>query len=109
MAGAAHGGQAVTGLPGLAFPLRDEDRLENLRRVGAAEQVLRKLGFTQVRVRHHGAIARLEIEPGRFPAFMKKDVREHAVRALKKLGWKYVALDLDGYRTGSLNEVLKKR
>ena len=88
------------------FPYGTTIGLENLRRVGAAEDVLRKLGFTQVRVRHHGAIARLEIEPGRFPALMKKDVRAKAVRALKKLGWKYVALDLDGYRTGSLNEVL---
>lgn len=91
------------------FPYGTKIGLENLRRVGAAEEALRKLGFAQVRVRHHGAIARVEIEPGRFPAFMKKDARERAVRALKKLGWKYVALDLDGYRTGSLNEVLKKR
>lgn len=90
------------------FPYGTKIGLEGLRRVGGAEDVLRKLGFTQVRVRHHGAIARLEIEPVRFPAFMKKGVREQAVRALKKLGWKYVALDLDGYRTGSLNEVLKK-
>jgi len=91
------------------FPYGTTIGLENLRRVGAAEEALRKLGFTQIRVRHHGAIARLEIEPGRFPPFMKKDIRERAVRALKRLGWKYVALDLDGYRTGSLNEVLKKR
>jgi uncharacterized protein len=91
------------------FPYGTKIEMESLRRVGAAEEVLRKLGFTQVRVRHHGAIARVEIEPDRFPAFMKKDVREQAVRALKKLGWKYVALDLDGYRSGSLNEVLRKR
>lgn len=80
-----------------------------LRRLEAAEDVLRKMGFRQVRVRHHGSIARIEIEPVCFSAVMKRQVRERIVQALKKLGWDYVALDLAGYRTGSLNEVLKKR
>jgi uncharacterized protein len=90
------------------FPYGTRIELETLRRVGAAEEVLQELGFRQLRVRHHGPIARIEVEPGRFGALMKKEVRERIVRALKKLGWSYVALDLEGYRTGSLNETLKK-
>jgi uncharacterized protein len=90
------------------FPYGTRIERKGLRRVEAAEEVLHKLGFHQLRVRHHGPIARIEIEPGRFPALMKKGVRERIVRALKKLGWSYVALDLAGYRTGSLNETLKK-
>jgi len=90
------------------FPYGTAIERDDLRKVGAAEEALRDLGFAQVRIRHHGPIARVEVEPARFAALMKKDVRERVVRELKKLGWKYVALDLDGYRTGSLNEVLKK-
>jgi uncharacterized protein len=90
------------------FPYGTAIDRDDLRKVGAAEEALRDLGFAQVRIRHHGPIARVEVEPARFAALMKKDVRERVVRELKKLGWKYVALDLDGYRTGSLNEVLKK-
>jgi uncharacterized protein len=91
------------------FPYGTPIERQGLRRVGAAEEVLRKLGFEQVRVRHHGPIARVEVEPELIPKLMRKDVRARLVRALKDLGWSYVALDLDGYRTGSLNEVLQRR
>ncbi len=91
------------------FPYGTPIDRQGLRRVGAAEEVLRELGFGQVRVRAHGPIARVEVEPGLIPKLAGKGVRTRLVRALKDLGWNYVALDLDGYRTGSLNEVLRKR
>lgn len=91
------------------FPYHTPIDAENLRRVGAAEDVLRRLGFGQLRVRHHGAIARIEVEPSGFPRLMKPEVLRRATRALHKLGYAYVTLDLDGYRTGSLNETLSPR
>ncbi len=89
------------------FPYGTKIDKESLKRVGQAEDLLRKLGFGQVRVRHHGDVARLEVEPGEIARLMKPSVREKVSRGLKKLGYTYVALDLDGYRTGSLNETLK--
>ncbi len=88
------------------FPYGTRIEEENLKKVADAERVLRSLGLTQVRVRHHGAVARIEVEPDRIPALAKKAARERLVRAFKALGYKYVALDLEGYRTGSLNETL---
>ncbi len=83
-------------------------RLETLRKVEGAEKLLRERGFIQVRVRHHGSVARIEIESKRFPDLLKKETRESLSREIKKLGYSYVALDIDGYRTGSLNEPFKK-
>lgn len=91
------------------FPYGTKIDKGSLERVGKAEDLLRKLGFGQVRVRHHGAVARLEVEPAQIARLMKPSVREKVSRGLKKLGYAYVALDLDGYRTGSLNETLKPR
>jgi len=91
------------------FPYGTKIDKGSLERVGKAEDLLRKLGFGQVRVRHHGAVARLEVEPAMIPRLLKADVRGEISRGLKKLGYAYVALDLDGYRTGSLNEILKPR
>lgn len=91
------------------FPYGTKIDKESLGRVGRAEDFLRQLGFVQVRVRHHGAVARLEVEPGEMARLMKPGVRAEISRGLKKLGYAYVALDLDGYRTGSLNETLKPR
>ena len=91
------------------FPYGTKIDKGSLERVGKAEDLLRKLGFGQVRVRHHGAVARLEVEPAMIPRLAQADVRGKISRGLKKLGYAYVALDLDGYRTGSLNETLKSR
>ena len=88
------------------FPYGTKIDKGSLERVGKAEDLLRKLGFGQVRVRHHGAVARLEVEPAQIARLIKPGVREKVSRGLKKLGYAYVALDLDGYRTGSLNETL---
>jgi pyridinium-3,5-biscarboxylic acid mononucleotide sulfurtransferase len=77
--------------------------------VGKAEDVLRDLGFSQVRVRHHGEIARIEVKTEELRKAMTLKVRAQVVRRLKKLGYTYVTLDLEGYRTGSLNEPLRRK
>ena len=76
--------------------------------VDQAEQLLLDLGFHQVRVRIHGSIARIEILPAEFERILQEDNREKIYTTLKELGFSYVTLDLLGYRTGSMNETLKK-
>ena len=88
------------------FPYYMRIDMESLKRVSQAEDFLRALGFSQIRVRHHGQIARIEIEPKEFPEIMEKGVREKIVKTLKKLGYTYITVDLAGYRTGSMNEPL---
>jgi uncharacterized protein len=80
---------------------------EALKRVAEAERLLRKLGFQQVRVRDHGTVARIEVPPGEKKALLDEEMSALLVIKLKTLGYKYVSLDLEGYRTGSLNEALK--
>ena len=91
------------------FPYGSRIEPRGLGQVGRAEDVLRRLGFGQLRVRHHGSIARIEVEAGDFPKVLKPAIRQRIVRDLKKLGYLYVTFDLEGYRTGSLNEALGKR
>ena len=76
--------------------------------VDRAEQLLLDLGFRQFRVRIHGDLARIEILPDDFDRIMTSAVREQITAALKGFGFSYVTLDLSGYRTGSMNEVLKR-
>lgn len=78
--------------------------VQMLSQVERAELVLRQLGLRQVRVRHHDQVARLEIELADFPTVLAH--REEIVREIKGLGYTYVALDLAGFRSGSMNEVL---
>lgn len=75
-----------------------------LSQVERAEAVLRELGIRQLRVRHHDQVARLEVEPGDIATVMEH--RGEITERLKRLGFVYVTLDLDGFRSGSLNEVL---
>jgi uncharacterized protein len=91
------------------FPYYTPVEAESLARVGKAEDFLSRLGLSQVRVRHHGETARIEIPPGDFKVLMAAKVRTAVARQLKKLGYTYVTLDLEGYRTGSLNEPLRKK
>jgi len=77
--------------------------------IQSAEDHLRVLGFQQVRVRHHGDTARIEIAREEFPKMLGDNVYGAIVSELKKLGYTYVCLDLEGYRTGSMNESLKFR
>lgn len=76
---------------------------ERLSAVDEAEQCLLDRGFRQVRVRFHGEIARIEVLPSDLARLVELDVREDVNQKLKALGFKYVTLDLDGYRTGSMN------
>ena len=80
--------------------------LEKLHEVDQAEHFLHNLGFRLVRVRHHGDIARIEAPSEDLPRLFENDVHTRIVTALKEIGFKYVALDMQGYRTGSLNETL---
>lgn len=72
-----------------------------------AEQVMKGLGFRQYRVRHHGNIARIEVTPEDIVRASTPEVRDIIVNEFKKLGYLYVTLDLSGYKTGSMNAVLK--
>ena len=64
------------------------------------------MGFKQVRVRLHGDIARIELEPSQFPLLLSEDTPERINREIKTLGFKYVTLDLGGYKTGSMNKTI---
>ena len=79
---------------------------QGLARIEEAEQYLFEQGFTQVRVRHHGEMARIEILPEEFPRMLQSEIRAKLTDRLKELGFQYVTLDLEGYRTGSMNEIL---
>jgi len=81
--------------------------IEKLSMIDRAETALKQLGFHQVRVRHHGDIARIEIGEDEMSRALDPEMAQRISAALKVLGFKYVALDLEGYRTGSLNESLK--
>jgi len=78
---------------------------EKLTQIERAEDFLRDLNFSCVRVRHHGPVARLEFDPKDFERLRDDETRKEIVRALKAFGFHYVALDLEGFRSGSLNEV----
>jgi uncharacterized protein len=82
---------------------------EKLRMVDKAEQLLLDMGFSQVRVRIHGDIARIELDPAAFSKILRPENRTRVHDALRRLGFAYVALDLLGYRTGSMNETLAPR
>jgi uncharacterized protein len=82
---------------------------EKLERVGTAEEYLHELGFVQLRVRVHGArgeLARIEVPGEDVPRIASSELRSQVVRRLRELGFTYVALDLQGFRSGAMNEVL---
>ena len=89
------------------FPYGQSITPEKLKMVDEAEQLLLDLGFYQVRVRHHDTLARIEIAEEQFSKIMEKAIREQIYDRLKEIGFTYVAIDLIGYRTGSMNETLK--
>ncbi len=82
---------------------------ERLARVDRAESFLRGLGFAQVRVRDHGASARIEVPDAEIPRLADPDLRARVVAELRRTGYTYVALDLEGYRTGTMNRTLGPR
>ena len=88
----------------IPFGTRIEKR--TLKAVGAAEDFIRGLGFSQVRVRHHGDIARVEVFPEELPSLLK--ARLKIAGKLKKLGYKYITADIEGFRSGSMNPAVKR-
>lgn len=85
------------------FPVNEKLTEDALRRVEQAEDVLRELGFRQLRVRVHGDLARIELGKGEVPRMLSGDTAAKAAARLRALGFRYVTLDLQGYRTGSMN------
>ena len=102
-------GLSVADKPSMAclssrFPYGQKITEKSLKRVGYAEDFLKKLGFRVVRVRDHGGIARIEIMPDDMVRFM--EIRDEVVSEFKKRGFSYITLDLAGFRSGSMDEVL---
>jgi len=90
------------------FPYGTPITGEGLRQVGGAEKALHELGFRQVRVRHHNEIARIEVGAEEIPRLLDPEVARQVVEALKATGYTYITVDLEGYRTGSLNVPLSR-
>lgn len=88
------------------FPYHCEITEEELRKVNEAEEFLMGLGFKQVRVRHYKELARIELYPEEITRLIEESIREKVVSHFKNIGYKYVTLDLQGFRSGSMNEVL---
>ena len=80
--------------------------IEKLKMVEDSEDFLFSMGFKQLRVRHHGPVARIETSEMQFRRFLNKDIRKKVVERFKELGFKYVSLDLEGFVSGSMNRTL---
>jgi pyridinium-3,5-biscarboxylic acid mononucleotide sulfurtransferase len=90
------------------FPYGEEINEDKINMVDRAEQILLGIGFEQFRVRvHNSNLARIELLPKDFHKFMEDNIRLKIYEELKKIGFNYVSLDIIGYRTGSMNEILK--
>jgi uncharacterized protein len=87
------------------IPYNQPVEIEWLKKISRGEDLLRQMGFTQVRLRHHRELVRIEVLPSEIAIILKAGNREKIIRRLKKLGWRYVVFDLEGYRSGSLNPV----
>ncbi|MBV8907283.1 MAG: TIGR00268 family protein, partial [Acidobacteriia bacterium] len=82
--------------------------IQNVKTVESGEEQVKAMGFRQFRVRFHGEMVRLEIAPEEMPKALNLEMAQRFTSLFKSLGFKYVALDLEGYRQGSLNEVLRR-
>jgi len=91
------------------IPYGDEITLEKLKRIEKAEGFIHNLGFEQVRVRCHNNLAKIEVGGKDLLLLMEEDLREKIISKLKKLGFIYIALDLQEYRTGSMDEELNEK
>ena len=80
--------------------------IERLAAVDRGEDILREMGFREFRVRHHDSLVRLEIAPGEMVRALRVEVINDLARRFRELGFKYVTLDLQGFRSGSMNEIL---
>jgi uncharacterized protein len=81
--------------------------IERLSTVERGEAIMRSLGFREFRVRHHDELVRLEIAPAELSDALRREVVDELARRFRALGFRYVTLDLHGYRTGAMNEVIK--
>jgi pyridinium-3,5-biscarboxylic acid mononucleotide sulfurtransferase len=88
------------------FPYGTEITPDGLMKVAAGEKLLHSMGFAIARVRYHGDVARLELEQSEIARAFEPAVRETLDREFKKIGFRFVAIDLKGFRSGSLNEGL---
>jgi len=91
------------------IPYGEKITPEKLSQVERAEAALRAIGFRENRVRHHGDVARVEIPHGEIAALFSNGLAEDMIRCIKEAGFIYVALDLEGFRSGSMNEMLSGR
>jgi uncharacterized protein len=88
------------------FPYGTEITPDGLSKVAAGEKLLHSMGFAVARVRYHGEVARLEVEQSKIARIFEPSIRETVEREFKKIGFRFVAIDLKGFRSGSLNEGL---
>jgi pyridinium-3,5-biscarboxylic acid mononucleotide sulfurtransferase len=91
------------------FPYGTEINLDRLRKIGACELYLKELHFREFRVRYHGDLARIELSAREIARFFDEATRQAVVKRFKEIGFNYVSLDLQGYRTGSMNEALANK
>ncbi|MCG2820361.1 MAG: ATP-dependent sacrificial sulfur transferase LarE [Candidatus Atribacteria bacterium] len=91
------------------IPYGDEITLEKLKRIEEAEDFIHNLGIKQVRVRYHNDLAKIEVREEDMLFSMEEDLRKRIITKLKKLGFIYITLDLQGYRSGSMNEELGQK
>src|SRR5882757_1141483 len=88
------------------FPYGTEITPDGLAKVAAGEQLLHAMGFRVARVRYHGDVARIELEQREMPRIFEAENRDYVDREFKKIGFRFVSIDLKGFRSGSLNEGL---
>jgi uncharacterized protein len=81
--------------------------IERLQTVESGEEIMRTLGFREFRVRHHDQLVRLEIAPAELERALSRQIVDELARRFRALGFRYVTLDLHGYRSGAMNEILK--
>jgi len=86
------------------IPCNEEITTAKLKMIDSAEEFIRGLGFRQVRVRYHHPIARIELDPADICRLIEPSMRKKAVRRLKAIGFGHIAIDMEGYRTGSMDE-----
>jgi uncharacterized protein len=90
------------------FPYGTEINLERLKLIGSCELFMKELRFREFRVRYHGDLARLEVAQNEIDRLLERSTRDAIVKRFKELGFRFVSLDLQGFRSGSLNESLPK-
>lgn len=90
------------------IPYGSEVTPEKLRRIDKAESFLKENGFFQVRVRDYETMARIEVLPEELKHFLDEKLKEKIILRFKEIGYKYISIDLEGYKTGSMNKVLTK-